>query len=101
MKYSHLLIPIHLGYHWVCIVVDTTEKDIYFFDSMKRREEKYLVNIKKYLTIEYKKKSNESEIEWKFINYSSNELFLGQENGKFLTVLFNALSCVLTVICID
>ena len=53
-----LIIPIHLGMHWVCGIVDFRNKAIFYFDSLHGSRADYFNVIADYLNQESKNKKN-------------------------------------------
>ena len=53
-----LIIPIHLGAHWVCGVVDFRNKSIFYFDSLHGLRSDYFHIISDYLNKESQAKKN-------------------------------------------
>lgn len=55
-SYDLLIVPVHLGLHWTLAVIDFTNKEIRYYDSMNGNNGECLKSLKNYLLEEHKDK---------------------------------------------
>ncbi|GAB4818844.1 hypothetical protein N2152v2_005890 [Parachlorella kessleri] len=57
---DRIIVPVHQGIHWVCAMVDVTNKALYYYDSLKGEDHTCLNNLAQYVADEYKSKRNQT-----------------------------------------
>ncbi|KAL3152457.1 hypothetical protein ABBQ32_14160 [Trebouxia sp. C0010 RCD-2024] len=55
-----LIIPVHLGCHWTCAVINLRDQEILYFDSLGGKEHEIVESLAKYVTDEYQNKCQET-----------------------------------------
>ncbi|EIE20629.1 cysteine proteinase [Coccomyxa subellipsoidea C-169] len=55
---ERVIVPVHLGNHWTCALIDLVAQEIVYFDSLGGREDKILRALRSYIADEYRDKRN-------------------------------------------
>ncbi|CAL8468186.1 g7725 [Coccomyxa elongata] len=53
---ERVIVPVHLGNHWTCALIDLVAKEIVYYDSLGGREDKILRALRSYIADEYRDK---------------------------------------------
>eukprot|EP01027_Heterolobosea_sp_BB2_P023931 GEZU01036000.1.p1 GENE.GEZU01036000.1~~GEZU01036000.1.p1 ORF type:complete len:661 (-),score=139.66 GEZU01036000.1:41-2023(-) len=60
-SFDKIIIPVHLGVHWTCAVINLRDKRFEYYDSMNGSARTHLQNLKRYIEDENRDKRKEAE----------------------------------------
>ncbi|KAK9826046.1 hypothetical protein WJX74_007714 [Apatococcus lobatus] len=81
---ERLIVPVHLGMHWTCAVIDLEHRQIRYYDSMAGHEERLMEALRRWVSDEYKDKKNQ-EVDtsgWPIRHMTDEEEIPQQFNGS-------------------